>query len=990
MSTKTWILFVVFSLYLGTLGQLFAQDESDILGAYSDWGSTMVDISTDTETTKVTKLSLRCEVKNNGNGTEDYPTIVRNFPEGTDWGKYKKITGWVYVTSSEPDIKSKAFCIVIFDRNLPKQQQITAWADVPANKWTWIEGDISEFKRNNVEFITPHFYEGSTYLNKEETYTWYINKLKLVGAEEKNNLSLEKDFEIKYAFVDKSPLDATYPVPGNWEIKKIQGRTFYPVVYYNYDFEHPFWKAATRLGITYEGFSLAWGVSPKKEVIDHVIGLGTPFIGGGLDIGEMTSNRTMDEKILNLKQTPDKAVDGSVDTTSAWWSGAEAPVPQWLEIDLEEPTEINGIHVFTYWDNTRYYGYRIETSLDRETWKTVVDYTKNNVPATNQGIRHTFEREKTKFVRVVVTANSANTAAHLVEVQIYGPGSDKNLAVGKKARASSFAGQRENELSRDFKSRALKLNEDTFLGSELGEWGDHYLKIAWKDWSVYDPASTWSGRKPANREEASRDLESFFKEYFNVVNGRVVSFLGYRLFHHQAADWGAKVLVMESGENIPNTQLQLAFTRGAARQFQVPWGVDFSGWFSGSMVYYLEGQPWGGAGTYGGGVSGPDYGHSLSLRKRVAYASYMAGTNFYIDEGGFMIMFTRDEKNELVLSPIGEFNKKFTEFTQKHKERGTSYTPIAAMIDYEHGWSPTGCTPHLIWAVFEPDEGDMMLEEFLYSIFPARVNEDEQGYYLANAPYGDIFDVLVANPKDHELDLKSLKGYRVLFLLGDIRLNKKHVVILSDYVKQGGTLVLNYSQAQLFPNNFIGIERIGDITRSGIASCTVDNYESVYQECTYPEVKLIGNTRPIVVDDDNMPLVTKSAFGKGYVITTLPLCSLGENRKLLKFIPHLVQHISQEVLPVRVRGDVEYIINTRGKGAWIITLINNNGVTKKPREKEKIESEAASTVRIFFDSKISKISEWLEEQPVVLEKENVAIIVIPPGDVRIIEVVLDE
>lgn len=53
--------------------------------------------------------------------------------------------------------------------------------------------------------------------------------------------------------------------------------------------------------------------------------------------------------------------------------------------------------------------------------------------------------------------------------------------------------------------------------------------------------------------------------------------LGHYLMHHYSATWSSlDVIGSEVGENINSIQAHFAFNRGAARQFHLPWFIDFS------------------------------------------------------------------------------------------------------------------------------------------------------------------------------------------------------------------------------------------------------------------------------------------------------------------------------------------------------------------------------------------------------------------------------
>ena len=137
------------------------------------------------------------------------------------------------------------------------------------------------------------------------------------------------------------------------------------------------------------------------------------------------------------------------------------------------------------------------------------------------------------------------------------------------------------------------------------------------------------------------------------------SFNGHYPYQHYAAEMGFDAIGSEIGENIHNYQLQLAFNRGAARQYDKPWFVDVSPWYSGGITDYSTSKPWGSA-------SGPNNGHSLSLFRRTYFMSYMAGTSCIIAEAGGVNFFLQqlDADNDFLPSPLGYVGQEFYNFTQ--------------------------------------------------------------------------------------------------------------------------------------------------------------------------------------------------------------------------------------------------------------------------------------------------------------------------------------
>src|SRR5207237_9604349 len=73
--------------------------------------------------------------------------------------------------------------------------------------------------------------------------------------------------------------------------------------------------------------------------------------------------------------------------------------------------------------------------------------------------------------------------------------------------------------------------------------------------------------------------------------------------------------------------------------------------------------------------------------------------------------------------------------------------------------------------------------------------------------------------------------------------------------------------------------------------------------------------------------VTSRALGRGRVIFCALPDFLGEDERITPFAAHMLAHLFSNATPLRVSGDVEYLIN-RTEHGWIVTLFNNRGVLK--------------------------------------------------------------
>lgn len=111
-----------------------------------------------------------------------------------------------------------------------------------------------------------------------------------------------------------------------------------------------------------------------------------------------------------------KAVDGFVDKDAFWDSQGG---PAGIIVDLEKPTPLQKIELFTYWDGHRYYQYNIELSLDGKNWTKVVDQSANTEKATERGYINEFTEQKARYIRVNMLFNSANPSMHIVELRAY-------------------------------------------------------------------------------------------------------------------------------------------------------------------------------------------------------------------------------------------------------------------------------------------------------------------------------------------------------------------------------------------------------------------------------------------------------------------------------------------------------------------------------------------------------------------------------------------
>ena len=229
------------------------------------------------------------------------------------------------------------------------------------------------------------------------------------------------------------------------------------------------------------------------------------------------------------------------------------------------------------------------------------------------------------------------------------------------------------------------------------------------------------GTDPTSDYEAYTRLQSY---YFTRVGSLpsqtpIIAFTGHSFMAHYQAEWGASLIANEVGGTVISTQAHIAFTRGAARQFLKPWGLDMSSWFGMSVRDYSGTALWTGScvGSYPTCVSSTgSSGHSLSLTRRTYFLGYMGGANFLMEDNGSIAYFSGTTL-PLVLSPLGAVAQDLNGFANAHPTRGEPFVPFTILIDHYHGFgieswmgSPT------TWATFAIDSPRQFTKDLLEAI----------------------------------------------------------------------------------------------------------------------------------------------------------------------------------------------------------------------------------------------------------------------------------
>jgi len=449
-----------------------------------------------------------------------------------------------------------------------------------------------------------------------------------------------------------------------------------------------------------------------------------------------------------------------------------------------------------------------------------------------------------------------------------------------------------------------------FSAVQLGEWGYYFHNLSWNEswWrDVYGrdfeakkrlmkPAGLAGyDRRPASRRECYDILKHYFASRSKDLLNRVISVTGHSHYEAYAAEWGARCIGLEVGENIAFTQSKLAFARGASRQWGRPWSMQVSPWFAGACTTS------GPLRQENGAARGLDAGHSLSLYERLWLHGWFAGAAMVTPENSMAIFFT-PAAQPAALTLHGRKAAELFQVVREHK-RGVPWTPVAIVLDHLAGYNAYMDKP---WGILEPTAGDRELRDlFDHQLFPGSDHihsppdpTNPEASYLRPTPYGESFDVLLSTAS-----AQLLTAYPVVLLAGDIEFDEAFRSALAGALRHGSRVLMSARHREKLGEQFERLKQQGAV--------------EVVEPWTNPET------------------------GRSTAIS---------NRAL--------RRLTSEFLPIEVAGDpIQYQINRTASG-WVVELVNNAGVIKKPNEPAVIDPQAVACVRLKPLGRCRSAVEW--------------------------------
>ncbi len=476
-----------------------------------------------------------------------------------------------------------------------------------------------------------------------------------------------------------------------------------------------------------------------------------------------------------------------------------------------------------------------------------------------------------------------------------------------------------------------------FSGVQLGEWGYyfHHLSSAESWWKqVYrDPKAFEAHRrliKPAGlagydaKPTSRRECYEVLRDYF-LTRNRYMRGRNISVTGHSHYE----AYAAEWGAALIGLELgeNIAHTQSKiafARGASRQWRRPWS----------IQVSPWyAGSCTTAGPLRmegnyarGLDAGHSLSLYERMWLHAWFAGTAMVTPENSIAIFFERPEA-PWTLTSHGRKAAEVFAFMRRH-DRGVPYTPVAIVLDHFAGYQPYGSRP---WGIMDITPADQeVLDLFAHQLYPGSafhgtpIEHVEQGW-LRPTPYGEMFDVLLSSAKG-----AVLGAYPVILLAGEITFHPGFVCELHRALRKGATLLLHPRHAKALGRDYDRLRGTGRV--------------EVLESWTNP-----ATGKPAAVSHDRLT---------GLV---------------------------EEHLPVGVDGDpVQYQVN-RSRTGWVVELIHNGGVTKRPTLPVVIDRSAVAKVRLRPKFAVRAVREWRSAK--TLPHDEAIRVTIPPGDTVFIELI---
>ncbi len=539
-----------------------------------------------------------------------------------------------------------------------------------------------------------------------------------------------------------------------------------------------------------------------------------------------------------------------------------------------------------------------------------------------------------------------------------------------------------------------------FIGwSSFGEWGNalHYWIGRKRTPPSYaKPAKAALCPKPPRNQKQFADIAAkFWKAYNKPLDYQVEAHDGS---FYWALQWpsilGARAVINETryvGRN--NVGFQ-DFTRAAGRMGNIPWGFAPGATFD---VRWGQGPQRSNIGPRATEQLSRGYAlYPHNLMRRLMYFWCMGGASIIGDEATYRSIDDPEQDGTYRFTPYGYIIDEVVDFSRHYTDRGTTYTPLGILLSWDNAFvSPKYKARGGAYNLFKYNIGEQMTMELFDRVLnpiPAGSGWNSPMVHFGATPHGEIFDPLRIDTPKGPLPMELLQNYKVLMAVGQQNISPALTKRLKDYVKQGGTLILNVKQLEqgLLKSDFTGVGLVKNSRQANQIICTIDNKKLSSAQFSYTPLKVKRHSLVLYKAANGDPLVTRHRYGKGWVIIMAPHWLLDDKAKhILPIADDMIGRLAKAIMPVKIRGEkvaerLLYQINKKGQG-WVISLFNNAGVKYTNKTPVTIWPSYKVEAEIVVPTATKDAVEWLSRNRLKVNNGLVKVTV-SPGEVKIIEI----
>ena len=309
-------------------------------------------------------------------------------------------------------------------------------------------------------------------------------------------------------------------------------------------------------------------------------------------------------------------------------------------------------------------------------------------------------------------------------------------------REGSMCARGMEPMFREAVASLRRMNPEGFLGSLMWEWDSDLETLC----CIHEWRNTGSGWEryvhelpPAEADRAA--AQALWRDLFERCRRRhcdaVVAVSSWRLGSHFDMAWGNRLPFVELSPNgQPSMQAQIACVRGAARQFDAPWGAYLAVCLgTGAVNHFNRTDSHAGEETWTrNGDAGPS---PLFYRRMLFYACFSGATFLAFESVPELHLIPNEDWTRFSISPFGEALCELLEYREQFPERGTPYAPIGVLLDGDHGYAAPyqscyafGRSGRHTWIKTPYTESDRVTNAVVREIFPYSVQRIERDNYM--------------------------------------------------------------------------------------------------------------------------------------------------------------------------------------------------------------------------------------------------------------------